>query len=131
MKTKNVILIGALLGLGYVMYKNSKTKASANSSTTDDTSGGSVGGSSAPGGYEGLSYHPIIPGMSNPTPGPIEVVVVPLPPKPIKTKVVIDNLQQVKDLELAPSVSTSPPIVGITPSEPLIKNNDEKLYLKK
>jgi hypothetical protein len=30
MKTKNVILIGALLGLGYVMYKNSKAKASAN-----------------------------------------------------------------------------------------------------
>ena len=131
MKTKNVILIGALLGLGYVMYKNSKAKASSSNSTTDDSSGG--GGSSAPGGYEGLSYHPIIPGMSNPTPGPIEVVVTPLPPKPVKTRVTINSLQQVQEASdlPKPNVTNTPSPVSTNVEEPLVKTTTNDLYLKK
>jgi len=68
MKTKNMILTAGLLGLAYLVYKNSNAQPTEQS--TDDTSGGGGGGGAFP-----LSYHPVLPAISNPIIAPIEVVV--------------------------------------------------------
>jgi hypothetical protein len=68
MKTKNIIITAGLLGLAYLVFKNSKQESDA---TTEDTSGGDGGGAGGGGGF-----HPIIPPLA-----PLNVVVPPLPPK--------------------------------------------------
>ena len=71
MKTKNIILTGVLLGLGYLVYKNSNKQSDATDETaTDDGSGGGAGGGGSMGGG----------GMLVP-PMPIHILVPPLPPK--------------------------------------------------
>lgn len=73
MKTKDLILTGALVGVAYLLYKNSMLQQSEQ--LTDETSGGGGGG-----GFP-LSYHPILPAISNPVIAPLNVVVPPLKPR--------------------------------------------------
>ena len=68
MKTKNIIITAGLLGLAYLVFKNSKQEENA---TQEDTSGG--GGAGGGGGFP-LGYHPILPPLA-----PLNVVVPPLP----------------------------------------------------
>ena len=74
MKTKDLILTGALVGVAYLLYKNSMLQQSEQ--PTDETSGGGGGGGGFP-----LSYHPILPAISNPVIAPLNVVVPPLKPR--------------------------------------------------
>jgi hypothetical protein len=57
MKTKNIIITAGLLGLAYLVFKNSKQESDA---TQEDTSGG---GGAGGGGFP-LGYHPIIPPLA-------------------------------------------------------------------
>jgi hypothetical protein len=79
MKTKDLITIGALVGVAYLLYKNSMLQKSEQQSEqqTDETSGGGGGG----GGAFPLSYHPILPAISNPVIAPLNVVVPPIKPR--------------------------------------------------
>jgi hypothetical protein len=101
MKTKNMILGGGLLVLGYLIYKNSKNVIET---TTEDTSGGGggYGGGGMMGGMMGGMY-PILPPLAPPT--SINVIVPPIPrpfvnPKPFGTRaepLYLSNAQEAPD----------------------------------
>ena len=84
MKTKNLILTVGLLGLGYMIYKNSNKPAvedtTDNTDTTDDTSSGGGGGGGGIGGGASLPLgYAIIP--------PINVVVPPIKKRDISNQI--------------------------------------------
>jgi hypothetical protein len=124
MKTKNLLLtVGIIAGAYYLLNKNSKPK--------NDASDGSESGGSAPGGGGGgggfpLGYHPIIPAMSNPTPGPIEVVVVPIPPKPKPRNIENQIGSPIVEPDLMPKPNTNDtPAPSSTSPRPTINNQVE------
>ena len=123
MKTKDLLLtVGLIAGAYYLLNKNSKPK--------NDTSDGSEGGGSAPGGGGGgafpLGYHPIIPAISNPTPGPIEVVVVPVPPKPRPRNIENQIGSPIVEPDLMPKPNTNDtPAPSSTSPKPTVNNQLE------
>jgi hypothetical protein len=94
MKTKNIILSAGLLGLAYLVYKNSKQQPSTTETPTETSpeetgGGGGIGGGG--GGAFPLPYHPIIPAL--------EVVVPPIPrPRPVKELISPSQLIEETDI---------------------------------
>jgi hypothetical protein len=119
MKTKNIILSAGLIGLAYLVYKNSKQKTEV---LQEDTSGGGggIGGGGIGGGVIGGVYPILPPIMGQPN---INIVVPPVPrpfvnPRPYGTRSEPLSLSQVEEAPDVPSTSNSNTTTGGTTSAP-------------